>query len=110
MLSYKLVRDKIPEIIFKTGGSCTYSALSTKNEYIVALGNKCIEEVQEINDAIKNADREHTVEELADLTEVLECLIKVLKIDVSEIRAKQIEKRNEKGSFTEKIFLREISR
>lgn len=110
MLSYKLVRDKIPEIIFKTGGSCTYNTLSTKNEYIAALGNKCIEEVQEINDAIKNVDREHTVEELADLTEVLECLIKVLKIDVSEIRAKQIEKRNKKGSFTEKIFLREISR
>ena len=110
MLSYKLVRDKIPEIIFKSGGSCTYNTLSTKNEYIVALGNKCIEEVQEINDAIRSEDREHTIEELADLTEVLECLIKILKIDKSEIRAKQIEKRNEKGSFAEKIFLREISR
>ena len=110
MLSYKLVRDKIPEIIFKSGGSCTYNTLSTKSEYIAALGNKCIEEVQEINDAIKNEDREHTVEELADLAEVLDCLMKTLKIDTSEIRAKQIEKRNEKGSFAEKIFLREISR
>lgn len=59
----KLVRDKIPEIIEKSGKKCSFEILSG-DEYIQKLDEKLNEELQEYY-------QDKNIEELADLMEVL---------------------------------------
>lgn len=61
----KLVRDKIPEIIEKTGENFKTKRL-TNDEYIKELQEHGFEELKEYVDA---KDRESSLEELADLLE-----------------------------------------
>lgn len=60
---YKLVRDKIPEIIEQSGKVCKIEILSD-DEYLKMLDAKLDEELAEYH-------QEQNLEELADLLEVL---------------------------------------
>ena len=62
----KLVRDKIPKIIEDSGKSATIRILSD-SEYVNALETKLDEEVGEYH-------RDKSVEELADILEVIYAL------------------------------------
>nr|WP_263327093.1 nucleoside triphosphate pyrophosphohydrolase [Neobacillus sp. Marseille-Q6967] len=100
----KLVRDRIPEIIQKTGKKFTTRILEN-NEYIKELKNKSFEELEEY---IKAENNEDAIEELADLLEIIHALAEYHEssIDkVEEVRQKKAEKR---GAFKEKIFLIEV--
>jgi predicted house-cleaning noncanonical NTP pyrophosphatase (MazG superfamily) len=68
----KLVRDRIPEVIEKTGKGFSTIILNDE-EYIKELKNKSHEELQEYLNA-KND--EHAIEELADLLEIIHVLAK----------------------------------
>lgn len=92
----KLVRDKIPEILDAKGISYEKRIASDeeyKNELIKKLG----EEAEEFL-------AESSSEELADVLEVLDALLKLSDYkDVEDIKAK---KRAERGGFDEKIILK----
>ena len=93
----KLVRDKIPEIIEKSGNKCVISTLSDE-EYAKMLDEKLLEEVAEYK-ADKNA------EELADILEVVYAIAKnkgITEEDLNEIRA---QKQHKRGGFDKKIYL-----
>ena len=65
----KLVRDKIPENINSMEGrNCNYKILNDK-EYLEELDKKIFEEAHEFIE-------EHSVEELADLMEVIFAIMK----------------------------------
>lgn len=67
-ISYnKLVRDKVPQIIERSGKSRICSILPD-DKYIEALNNKLLEEVNEYLES-------GTVEELADIEEVLRAIL-----------------------------------
>ena len=66
----KLVRDKIPEII-KKDGMVVRSHVATPEEYIQHLFSKLLEESSELKNA---RGRDHQMEELADVREVLASL------------------------------------
>lgn len=92
----KLVRDKIPEILDKKGISYEKRTAS-KDEYKIALIKKLEEEVSEFQ-------KENSVEELADVIEVIKSLKKLPKYkNVEKIR---IKKSKERGSFDKKIILK----
>ena len=96
----KLVRDKIPEIIEKSGNKCVIATLSDE-EYAKMLDEKLLEEVAEYN-VDKNA------EELADILEVICAIAKnkgILEEDLKEIRA---QKQHKRGGFDKKILLKEV--
>ena len=96
----KLVRDKIPEIIEKSGNKCVIATLSDE-EYAKMLDEKLLEEVAEYK-ADKNA------EELADILEVICAIAKnkgILEEDLKEIRA---QKQHKRGGFDKKILLKEV--
>lgn len=100
----KLVRDRIPEVIERTGKSFQTTILS-QEEYIKELKKKSYEELEEYMSAENN---EEALEELADLLEILHALAAVQgsSIDkVEEIRKKKAEKR---GGFQERIFLVDV--
>ena len=96
----KLVRDKIPEIIRTSGNQCEISTLNDA-EYIKALREKLVEEVNEA--AI--AKPEELAEELTDVMEVIDALMAATGIDLETVREIQREKRSQRGGFNNRIKL-----
>lgn len=93
----KLVRDKIPEIIEAEGKRCVTHILSDE-KYIAALEVKLNEEVAEYH-----ADK--SLEELADVLEVLQAICMASGYTLEELEVMRAEKANERGGFAGKIFL-----
>lgn len=100
----KLVRDKIPKIIEKTGKAYTTSILNDE-QYIEELKNKITEELEEYTKA--NNDRE-AVEELADILEVINALALHLGSTIEEVEKIRKMKAEKRGGFQEKVFLHEV--
>lgn len=98
----KLVRDKIPEMLDKNGGE-TETKILNEEEYIKCLYEKLGEECEEV---IEANSRESLIEELADLYEVTLNLIKVKNISLEEIESTRIKKREKRGGFDSKVFLK----
>lgn len=97
---HKLIRNKIPKIINSNHQKCQVKKLSN-SEYKKALKHKLIEESEEVLTANKN----DLAEEIADIYEVIDTLIKVNKLGKKEIFKIQKEKRKLKGKFDKKCFL-----
>lgn len=97
---YKLVRDRIPEIIRASGRECGIEIMDDE-EYRRALLDKLVEEAQEAAEA----EPQDLVKELADLYEVIDAVIALHGIDRDEIRAKQQSRRTERGGFQNRIRL-----
>ncbi|MEG3439835.1 nucleoside triphosphate pyrophosphohydrolase [Pannus brasiliensis CCIBt3594] len=99
----KLVRDKIPEIIEKSG--CNYGiATFSDEEYRRAIGAKLLEETREVVASLDGAP-DKLIEELADLYEVIDTLLDVTGIDREQIAREQREKRERRGGFQGRIRL-----
>ena len=93
----KLVRDKIPEIIEKAGKTPVTHILS-EEEYITELDKKLNEECAEYQ-----ADK--SIEELADMLEVMYAIAKARGWSVSELEAVRRDKAEKRGGFKKKIYL-----
>jgi predicted house-cleaning noncanonical NTP pyrophosphatase (MazG superfamily) len=97
----KLVRDKIPMIIEADGRVAITRTLSD-DEYAVELRRKLIEETQEFGES-------GTLEELADILEVIHALTALLGADVKTLEETRASKWRERGGFDEKVFLMEAN-
>jgi predicted house-cleaning noncanonical NTP pyrophosphatase (MazG superfamily) len=100
MMKYnKLVRDKIPERIVKSGKHpVTHTA--TESEYWLKLQEKLREEVDEF---IKDGNSE----ELADILEVINAISDYKKISRDELEVLRKKKAEERGAFSSRIILDE---
>ena len=96
----KLVRDNIPEIIEKNGENPVTRILSD-GEYIDELNKKLQEEMKEYL-------ADGSVEELADIVEVIYGLIDAKQVSVEEFEKIRIEKVQKRGAFKEKIYLEKV--
>ncbi len=97
MQFHKLVRDRIPEII-KQHGEIPIIHIADEQEYHEKLREKLREEIEEF---LVNED----AEELADVLEVLHALCELKHLDMQQIEAIRIEKREKRGGFAQKIIL-----
>jgi|JI10StandDraft_1071094.scaffolds.fasta_scaffold786578_2 predicted house-cleaning noncanonical NTP pyrophosphatase (MazG superfamily) len=95
----KLVRDKIIEHIQSKGEDASYY-VACPLEYKEKLLHKLEEEVKEFQEA-------RNQEELADILEVIDALVKYFDWDMDEVQALQKEKREKKGSFSKRLILEE---
>ena len=94
----KLVRDKIPEEIDKEPGrKCKYRILDD-TEYLKELNKKVLEEANEFIE-------ENSIEELGDLMEVINAIMKLKGYKIEEIKEIMKAKEEKKGIFNNKIFL-----
>ena len=100
----KLVRDQIPEIIGKDNKVYDFYTLNY-DDFLYQLKCKLVEEENEVLCA---KDHENLVEELADLLEVVECLLETTDISLSLVKQKQALKKEERGSFSKRIYLKSI--
>lgn len=97
----KLVRDKIPEEINKIEGrKCNYKILN-KEEYLQELDNKLFEEAHEFVE-------EHSVEELADLMEVVFAIMEIKNMSIEDIEKARESKKIKKGAFKDRIYLIDV--
>lgn len=91
----KVVRDKIPDTIIQKGESV--SLFQIKGDQLVgALKSKLIEEALEVLDAKSTAD---TVEELADVLEVIHAISHHLKVSMKSIEDARKVKLEKRGGF-----------
>lgn len=96
----KLIRDKIPQIIEKSGGQCEVKVLSGE-EFKVELKKKLVEEAKELS----GAGDDSLVDEMADVLELLKSIAQDYGIDFSEVEKRQTVKREERGGFEKRLFL-----
>lgn len=98
---HKLVRDKIPEIIAGTGKTCTCEVLSDA-AYLRLLDEKLNEELAEYQES-------KSLEELADLLEVMDTVVKARGYTWEQLAQLRNDKRAARGGFDKRILLREVS-
>ena len=98
----KLVRDKIPENTDnEQGRKCKYRILDDE-EYLRELNRKILEEANEFVE-------ENSIEELGDLMEVINAIMKVKGYNKDEVRKVMKVKEKKKGAFNNKIFLEYVN-
>ena len=94
----KLVRDKIPEEInSEPDRKCKYRILND-TEYLKELNKKVLEEANEFIE-------ENSIEELGDLMEVINAIMKLKGYNMKDIERVMKAKEEKKGAFNNKIFL-----
>lgn len=101
MIEYnKLIRDKIPEIITSSGKQCLVETMN-EPEYIEALDAKLNEELAEYQ-----ADK--SIEELADLLEVMYAVVKARGYSIDELESIRKEKAEKRGGFEKRLRLKGV--
>lgn len=97
----KLVRDRIPEIIERDGKECVCSVMNDE-EYLAALDEK-------LNEELKEYQESKSMEELADLQEVIRAVAAARGSSIEEVEAIRRDKAAKRGGFEKKILLTEVT-
>lgn len=97
---HKLVRDLIPEIIEADGKICICETLSDE-DYIYLLDQKLNEELAEYQES-------KSLEELADLLEVMQAVVKARGCTMEQLESLRAEKAAKRGGFEKKLLLKEV--
>ena len=97
----KLVRDKIPQKIDNNGEVAVTRTLNDE-EYSQELNKKLLEESEEV---IKAIDSSQTLEELADVLEVIESIGVLNGYTLDDIIEAAKLKKEKRGGFSKRIFL-----
>ena len=100
MQFHKLVRDRIPEIIEADGKICDWETLSD-TDYLRLLEEKLSEELGEYQQS-------KSLEELADLLEVIQAVLKARGWTWEELEQVRAEKAAKRGGFEKKILLKAV--
>ena len=96
----KLIRDRIPEIIESAGKSCETATLSD-SDYKTYLYKKLTEELDEFL-------KDDTLEELADITEVIHAILNLKGSLPEELEKIRKEKHEQRGGFDKKLLLKRV--
>ena len=101
MIEYdKLIRDRIPEIIEKSGKRCLVEVMDNEM-YIQYLDRKLNEELAEYQ-----ADK--SLEELADLLEIMYAVAAARGYSVDELESVRKEKAEKRGGFEKRLRLKGV--
>ena len=96
----KLVRGRIPEIIESDGKTCVTETLSDAR-YLEMLDAKLNEELAEYQES-------KSQEELADLLEVLQAVVRARGWIWEQLELTRQEKAAKRGGFEKKLLLKEV--
>ncbi len=99
----KLVRDKIVQSIIDAGNIPHWRIL-TEDDYIHELKKKMGEEAKEI----LSAQGDDLVKELADMEEIIENLLNILKVSKKQLSEVQKKRNEADGSFKNRQYVDEV--
>ena len=99
----KLVRDNIPQIIANGGGRAKLHQMDNE-EYRHELLKKLIEEANEL------LESDGSIEERADVAEVLKAIDELMEYDAQELEQVRIDKAQERGEFKQRLFLEKVTK
>jgi predicted house-cleaning noncanonical NTP pyrophosphatase (MazG superfamily) len=97
----KLVRDKIPDMIYANGKIPNIRLIEDDEEYLSALNAKLDEEVSEYHES-------GSMDELADILQVICRISEVIGAGQREMEYLRDEKRMERGGFDKRVYLESI--
>ena len=97
----KLVRDNIPDIIASNGEESVTRILADE-EYKVELYKKLLEEANEV---ISSKNSDETIEELADVLEILRSIAELNGKKLDDVLKTANQKKLKHGGFEKRIFL-----
>ena len=97
----KLVRDRIPEIIHRSGSTCGTETFEDDDAFRRALLDNLVEEPREA----ATASDEGLPAELADLQEVIDTLVESSGLSHAAVRALQDQRRADRGGFANRLRL-----
>ena len=97
---HKLVRDRIPEIIEKSGKKCVVRVMA-QDEYMQMADQKLNEELAEYQQS-------KSLEELADLLEVIYAAAKAHGFSAEDIEKMRRDKAAQRGGFDKRLLLIEV--
>ena len=98
---YKLIRDKIPEIIARQGNTCVTRVLDPE-EYRKMVDAKLEEELAEYQ-------KDQNLEELADLMEVIYAAAQARGYTKEQLEQVRAEKELRRGAFQKRLLLLEVN-
>lgn len=96
----KLIRDNNVKIMEDKGCKVKYEILDDKR-YGEELDRKLKEEVEEYL-------ADYSVEEMADVMEVIYAILEYRGTSMKEVEKARVEKKNRKGAFKNRIFLKDV--
>ena len=96
----KLVRDNVPDEALQNGDQLSVHYATTDAEYWLKLKQKLQEEINEFA-------RAETMENLADVLEVIDAICEFKKFDIDELNAIRENKAIEHGTFRKRVILDE---
>lgn len=100
----KLVRDRIPEIILKSGKRYSIRILDSE-EYLAELRKKALEELDEY---MHSKSQDERIAELADVLEVIYALAEYHGVTIEEIEEIRKNKAEANGSFKQRVYLMDV--
>ena len=98
---YKLVRDRIPDIIQQQGRQCTVRQPESEDELRLLLKAKMLEELDELWD-------NPSAEEAADIMEVLRTTCTYFNINWRQVMTARMEKNERRGGFDQRLVLEAV--
>lgn len=101
----KLGRDKIVELFDKNGSKVKFHTLDDNAEYLDAITQKIVEELEEVFEC---DSKEDVIEELADLEEILGAFKDLIQVEQKDVDKARTKKREEKGGFTKRTYLEHV--
>lgn len=96
----KLIRDNMPSIMEAKGTPIRTRVLEDDAEFIAALENKLLEEVQELRNKEKPA-----LVQIAYMQEILDALIKAYNLLPEDVARERKQKMEERDGFEKRLFL-----
>lgn len=97
---HKLVRDRIPEII-EAGGKICMTEILSDEDYLRFLDAKLNEELAEYQES-------KSLEELADLLEVMQAVVKARGWTWDQLEQVRQDKAKKRGGFDKKLLLKQV--
>lgn len=101
----RLVRDKVVDRTLSTGNQVEYRVLDDDAEYKQALNKKLAEEVSEL----ARAGEDEEIDEIADIQEICEELLKVQGKTWADVEAARTRKKEKDGAFDKRHYVEAVT-
>ncbi len=102
----KIIRDKLYQDLLNDKKVVVDKKELTIDEFLIQLKEKLIEEALEVKYA---TSIEELKEEIADVIEVINSILKITKIEYNEVEKYRKHKFEERGGFEKPIYINSIS-